>query len=90
VGHHIRIMTKPGCHLCDDMKDLVRRVLAKQGGAWADASIEEIDITSDPEVEREYGLEIPVLWIDGRKAAKYRTSEAELVRKLERTETNQN
>ena len=33
-----------------------------------------------------YGLEIPVLMIDGKKMAKYRVSEEELRRMLERDE----
>jgi len=40
--------------------------------------VEEIDITSDAELEARYGLEIPVLMITGRKAAKYRVTEEQL------------
>jgi hypothetical protein len=45
-------------------------------------SVEEIDISSNPELEAQYGLEIPVLAIEGRKAAKYRVTEDELRRIL--------
>ena len=44
--------------------------------------LEEVDISSDPELEARYGLEIPVLLVNGRKAAKYRVTEQELVRIL--------
>jgi hypothetical protein len=44
--------------------------------------VEEIDISADPELEARYGLEIPVLEIEGRKAAKYRVGEDELRRIL--------
>jgi hypothetical protein len=47
-------------------------------------SIEEVDISGDAELERLYGVEIPVLMIDGKKAAKYRIAEAELLRILDR------
>jgi len=43
-------------------------------------SLNEVDITSDPELEALYGTEIPVLLIDGKKAAKYRLSDDELIR----------
>ena len=77
----LTIYSKPGCHLCDEMKSLVRRVLAR----YADAriTIDEIDISTDRELAERYGLEIPVLMIDGKKAAKYRVSEQELTRMLD-------
>jgi hypothetical protein len=42
-----------------------------------------VDISTDPALERLYGLEIPVLLINGHKAAKYRMGESELRRILE-------
>ena len=45
--------------------------------------VDEIDISGDPELIDRYGLEIPVLLIDGKKAAKYRVSEEELRRMLD-------
>jgi hypothetical protein len=44
--------------------------------------IEEIDISNDPALEAQYGLEVPVLAVEGRKAAKYRVTEEELRRIL--------
>ena len=70
----ITIYSKPDCHLCDEMKAIVHRVLDRDGHT----SIEEIDISNDPVLLDRYGLEIPVLMIDGTKVAKYRVSEAEL------------
>jgi hypothetical protein len=46
------------------------------------AAIEEIDISGDADLEARYGLEIPVLLVNGRKAAKYRITEGELRRLL--------
>ena len=73
----LTIYSKPGCHLCDEMKAVVMRV-----AAGFPATVDEVDITSDPALEARYGLEIPVLLIDGRKAAKYRVTEADLTRML--------
>jgi hypothetical protein len=44
--------------------------------------LEEIDISRDAALESRYGTEIPVLTIDGAKAAKYRITEEELTRAL--------
>ena len=67
----------PGCHLCDEMMTVVERVT--RGTAL---TVEVIDISTDAELEARYGLEIPVLMVNGKKAAKYRLSEAELTRIL--------
>jgi len=74
----ITIYSKPGCHLCDEMKAVVQRACAN------DTSIvlEEIDISTDPELTSRYEIEIPVLMVDGKKAAKYRISEETLAQIL--------
>lgn len=71
----LTLYSKPGCHLCDDMKAVARRV-AKH----VPLTIEEIDISTDRELQALYGMEIPVLLVDGVKAAKYRISDDELLR----------
>ena len=73
----LTIYSRPGCHLCDEMKAVVRRVVAS---TVAPIAIEEIDISTDPDLEARYGVEIPVLLVDGKKAAKYRITEGELTR----------
>ena len=78
----LTIYSKPGCHLCDQMKSLVLRVIASQSNGHG-FSLDEIDISSDPELLDRYGLEIPVLVIYGKKVAKYRVSEEELTKMLE-------
>jgi glutaredoxin len=74
----LTIYSRPGCHLCDDMKAVVRRT-----AETIPLTLEEVDISSDPELESRYGLEIPVLLVNGRKAAKFRVTEPELLRILE-------
>ena len=77
----LTIYSKPGCHLCDDMKSLVQRVAASHPTEHT-ITLDEIDISTDPLLLDRYGLEIPVLMIDGKKVAKYRVSEAELIQML--------
>ena len=74
----VTLYSRPGCHLCDDMKAVVQRV-----GQEMPIAIEIVDISTDPELDAQYGLEIPVLLVNGKKAAKYRVSEAELIRILQ-------
>jgi glutaredoxin len=73
----ITIYSRPGCHLCDEMKSLVTRV-----GRSIPFALQEIDISGDSELERQYGEEIPVLLVDGWKIAKYRITEDQLRRAL--------
>jgi glutaredoxin len=73
------LYSRPGCHLCDDMKATV--------GAIADrlaAPVEEIDISRSAELEARFGTEVPVLFVNGRKAFKYRVSSGDLQRYLRR------
>jgi glutaredoxin len=74
----LTIYSKPGCHLCDEMKAVVKQAIRERD----DISVEEIDITHDPTLRERYELEIPVLLIDGRKAAKYRIAEKELLKAI--------
>ncbi len=70
---HLTLYSRPGCHLCDDMKEVVHRV-----SAVIPLSLEEVDISNDAELEQAYGLEIPVLMMDGKKVAKSRIDERAL------------
>lgn len=73
----VTLYSRPGCHLCDAMKAVVERV--RQSVPLA---VDEIDISTDPALEARYGLDIPLLIVAGKKAAKYRISEEELRRIL--------
>jgi glutaredoxin len=73
----LTVYSRPGCHLCDEMKAVVQRVVRTERHP---ITVEEIDISTDPELEARYGLEIPVLLVDGRKVAKYRVTDGDLRR----------
>ncbi len=73
----LTIYSHPGCHLCDEMKSVVARVAAA-----VPLVLQEVDISTNPALEARYGLQIPVLLVEGKKAAKYRVTEAELARIL--------
>jgi hypothetical protein len=75
----LQIYSRAGCHLCDEMKQVVSTVAADYGGV-----VEEIDISGDAALEAEFGTEIPVLFINDRKAFKYRVTPLELRRRLQR------
>jgi len=67
------LYTRAGCHLCDEAKKVLRdaRVL-----------FSEIDIDTDPALQARFNEEVPVVFIDGRKAFKYHVLPFDLARKL--------
>jgi glutaredoxin len=71
------MFTRPGCHLCDEMKAVIVDAAAR-----TKFDLEIVNIEGRPELEQLYGQEVPVLFIDGHKAAKYRVTPKELLRKL--------
>ena len=75
----LTLYSRPGCHLCDDMKAVIACVATEHA---VDVTLEEIDISTDADLESRYGTEIPVLLLNGRKVAKYRVTEGELARML--------
>lgn len=54
------LYTKPGCHLCDEMKEEILRA-----GCSDLYTLDEVNIESDPNLLARYLYEIPVLLIDG-------------------------
>ena len=71
------LYSRPGCRLCDEMKAVVRRVATR-----VPLVFEEIDISADAALEARYGVDIPVLLVNGSKAAKHRVAEGELMKIL--------
>jgi glutaredoxin len=77
----VTLFGKPGCHLCDEARDLVRRVC--DGRA---VELREIDVTLDPTLNREYGERIPVLALNGEELFEYFVDEGVLVERLDRVD----
>ena len=75
----VELYSKPECCLCDVAKDVL--VAARRDQVF---DLAVIDISESPELMQKYGEEIPVVFIDGRKAFKYRVDPAEFLRKLGR------
>ena len=63
----LRLLTRPGCGLCVEMRSHVEGILAGVPHLW-----EEVDVDSDAELARRYGESIPVLFVNGRLFAKTR------------------
>jgi hypothetical protein len=73
VAHRITLLSRPGCHLCDDARAVVARVAADLGQTW-----EERDITRSAADMDAYSDMIPVTLIDGVQHDFWRVSEERL------------
>jgi len=76
--HTVIVYSRKGCHLCDVVKESLAKLSRHGGFTWT-----EVDVDTDPELLRLYNDEVPVVFIDGRKAFKYHMNEQEFLRKLD-------
>jgi hypothetical protein len=73
TAHEITLLSRPGCHLCQEARVVIERVAAELGVAWS-----ERDITQSPEDLDAYWEMIPVTLIDGVQHDYWRVSEDRL------------
>ena len=75
--HSLTLYTREGCHLCDEVFELLQRYSAYLPGT------REVDIDSDPALRQQWDTWVPVVEIDGRVRFKGRVSELLLRRLIE-------
>jgi len=75
----IEILTKSDCSLCDDMKEIVNRVLTDYP-----VKLVMTDIESDETLYKKFKERIPVLKINGIESFIYKTNETTLRHKLDK------
>jgi Glutaredoxin-like domain (DUF836) len=78
-AHQITLLSRPGCHLCEQARAVIERVAAEVGVPWS-----ERDITLSEDDLRNYSEMIPVTLIDGVQHDYWRVSEDRLRAALQR------
>ena len=73
----VELLSRAGCHLCDDARRLVERVTAEAGVRWT-----ETDVDADPALRAEFGDLVPVVRLDGKELGYWRIDEGRLRRAL--------
>ena len=58
----VLVLTRPGCHLCEEAISVVESVVAETGDSY-----EERNVDRDPELLRRYSEQVPVIFVDGRQ-----------------------
>jgi glutaredoxin len=75
--HDVVVYSRKGCHLCDIVKQTLREVEGDAAFQWR-----EVDIDADAQLREKYNDEVPVVFIDGRKAFKYRMDGRQFLRAI--------
>jgi hypothetical protein len=73
VEPRITLIGKPGCHLCDDAREVIARVAGDVGVGWV-----ERDVTASPQDMARYAEQIPVTLVDGVQHDFWRVQEGRL------------
>jgi glutaredoxin len=79
-AERVVVLTRQGCHLCDEAIAQVAEVCAETGDAYA-----VLDVDSDPELQRRYTDQVPVTFVDGAQHDFWRVDAARLKAALLRT-----
>ncbi len=72
------IYTRRDCELCREMEVVIDQVLPRFL-----AALKRVEIDGDAALEAQFGIEVPVLFVNGRKAFKYRCTARDLRKRLE-------
>jgi glutaredoxin len=69
----ILLVTKSGCHLCEDAEQVLQQVCQELG-----LSFDKKFIENNPELAHQYQEEVPVVLINGVQHAAWRVDESKL------------
>ena len=79
TGPVVTLYGKPGCHLCEEAREVVLSVRLER-----EFELAEVDITLDPGLNRAYGERIPVVAVDGEDVFEYVVDRQVLKERLDR------
>ena len=75
----VRLLTRPGCHLCEEARTVVAAVCEELGERFEEESVDD-----DPALAARYGEEVPVTFVDGRQHDYWRVDPQRLRQALAR------
>jgi glutaredoxin len=73
----LTLYSRKDCCLCNEMKAVIGEVASKIA-----FELEEIDVDTSAELQKQHGEQVPVLFIDGRRAFKFRVTATQLAQRL--------
>jgi glutaredoxin len=79
----VELFSRPGCHLCEEVKVLLQHMQSRHPFTFR-----EVNITEEATLLAQYEADIPVVFINGRKAFKYRVDAKKFVQRLQRAQNS--
>ena len=73
----LTLYTRRDCDLCREMEEILEAELAR-----FDAELRRVEIDGDSALEANYGQQVPVLFVNRRKAFKFKCTARELRKRL--------
>jgi len=71
ADHHVTLITRVGCHLCEDASAVLEKLRAELGFGY-----DELDVDADRDRRNEYSDRVPVILIDGQEHGYWRVEES--------------
>ncbi|MFW7414667.1 glutaredoxin family protein [Demequina sp. SO4-18] len=73
MAARVSLITREGCHLCPDARDVVRAACDEAGVEWR-----EVDVDADPRLQERFADEVPVVIVDGQVVGFWRIDPARM------------
>lgn len=71
ADHHVTLITRTGCHLCEEASASLHRLRDELGFGY-----DELDVEADRDRRNEYSDRVPVILVDGKEHGYWRLEEA--------------
>jgi glutaredoxin len=81
----LTLLIKPGCHLCEDAREVVNQAIeefSKARSTTTQIEFQELNILEDETLLQKHAEEIPVLQINGATHAYWRIEKERLIKAL--------
>lgn len=73
ANHHVTLITRVGCHLCEQAQGVLLRMRDELGFGY-----DELDVDADRDRRNEYSDRVPVILVDGKEHGYWRVEEDRL------------
>jgi glutaredoxin len=77
--HHVTLVTRVGCHLCEVAEQQLRALAAELGFGYR-----EVDVDASAMLRDQFSDRVPVILLDGKEHGYWRVEEARLRKALAR------
>src|SRR5690606_26333258 len=76
---NITLISKPGCHLCDEVKPVLDDAMTQLRGEGIRLSFTELNMLDDENLIAQYQEDIPVVPLDGKRRSYWRVDHARFI-----------